>query len=58
MRKALNTLLFAVTITYSNAQIPIERPCAIYEGYVTTPNLTHVPTANKKASLKTLFLLC
>ena len=46
------------TIAYSYAQIlPNEQSCSVYNGYVTTSNFTHVPTANKKADKKLLLIL-
>ena len=58
MKKTLFTLLFVTIIAHSYAQVlPNEQSCTVYNGYVTTPNFTHVPTANKKANKKLLLLL-
>ena len=58
MKKTLFTLLFVTIIAHSYAQVlPNEQSCTVYNGYVTTPNFTHVPTANKKADKKLLLLL-
>ena len=57
MRKILFILLLALTIASSYAQIPLESPCSVYAGFVTTPNGTHVPTANKNANKKLLLML-